>query len=178
MGTKSLYEQLFNMLQDSVSSDEPFITAYDAVWAETGYAKQNRQRITFYMQIVHMGESLAFLNNGWELLTLMYMQDRLFGSVSDWTNEKDALGFSNYDSRPNIDGNDFMLISMSWLTGKDQRLFFDMWGVSYSDEAGNQVETYGFPSAGKNFYIPEDAIDYKPVEHTIPVDGTQDWPVP
>ncbi|MFZ4214446.1 hypothetical protein ACOZB2_23825, partial [Pantoea endophytica] len=61
---------------------------------------------------------------------LMYLHQRLVNSA-DWENYKSRLGYIHYQNRPGnngdanaTDGNDNLLIGLSWLTKKDQRPTF------------------------------------------------------
>ena len=107
----------------------------------------------------------------------MYLHERLFtyAAATDWALYKDALGFSTYDSPPDIDGNDFMLLSMSWISQIDQRPLFDIWGITYSQQAENQLAEYDFPVAEKIFFVSDNA-NGAPYPDPIPVDGNSEWP--
>ncbi|WP_368872999.1 hypothetical protein [Shewanella algae] len=59
---------------------------------------------------------------------------------------------SSYIDAPNLDGNDFMLLSLSKLLQLDMRPWFDLWGVRYQAQAANQVAAYGYPAAEAVFY--------------------------
>ena len=112
---------------------------------------------------------------------MMYLHERLFSDAiadsSKWATMGDDLGFSTYPSAPSdLSGNDFMLISLSFLSQKDQRPFFDMWGITYSTEASAQVDSYGFAPAAQEFYASDDA-NVAPLSVPVPIDGTSPWPL-
>ncbi len=174
------YKETFEAIQQGIADNDLYNSAYNSIWANDGYAQQNYERMTFLMQIMHKGSELASLNDGWQLFTMMYLHDRQFGAIStgNWEAEKSKIGFGNYVTKPSIDGNDFMLISLSFLTQQDQRIFFDLWGITYSDEASTQVAAYGYAETEQVFYLPEEQNYAKPVQHKIALDGVTAWPLP
>ena len=177
--TRVKYQLTFEILQAALSTTDPVQHVYDAVWANDAYAANNGERMAFYVQLIHTSDALAFLNTGWDLYTLLYLQDRLFEQAvknqTDWDDQKDRLGFSTYASPPNsIDGNDFMLVAVSFITQKDQRDFFDMWGITYSTEASNQVAAFGFSAAPKVHYANDDT-NTDPNSTPLSIDGTTPW---
>ncbi|MBK8816410.1 MAG: hypothetical protein IPN42_13320 [Methylococcaceae bacterium] len=128
--------------------------------------------------LTHLGDA------GWDVFRLMYIHERLFSAAiandTSWTNQRASLGFTLYTQRPTaINGNDFMLIAMSFITEKDQRPFFDLWGVKYSGEAGNQVAAYGFTAVKKQFWVvPNEASAFKdPLPTPVLINGVSPWPL-
>ncbi len=172
----------FTMLSDAARTADPKAAVHDALWVKGTF-----DRPEFYVQLAWQAQSLPqFGDGGWDLYTGLYLQDRLFGkavaSDAAWAAAKDGLGFGSYD-RPTaaaISGNDWMLVATSYLTGKDQRPFFDLWGVNYSDKASAQVAAFGYPAAEKRFYLAySDATGpwygHDPVGSVV-VDGTTTLP--
>lgn len=145
------------------------------------------QRLIFYWQMAMSSQNLTHLGDkGWDLFRLMYIQERLFsnaiGNDTDWANQRVGLGFSQYSARAtasSITSNDYMLISMSYITGRDQRPFFDMWGVTYSAAASAQVASYGFPAVAKQFWVVsgEDKAFKDPLPTPVKIDGVSAWPI-
>ena len=94
------------------------------------------------------------INRGFNIYTLIYQHSRIFSQYAkesaDWTMNRKKLGFSLfpfnghdvYDGKKvkDIPGNDFMLVSLSYLTGKDWRPYFDMFGLNYTSLASEQVD--------------------------------------
>ena len=178
---RSAYKETFDILQASVAEADPVQYVYEAIWSNEGIYDNNNERIAFYMQVVHTNDHIEFLDSGWELYTMMYLHERLFSDAiadsSKWATMGDDLGFSTYPSAPSdLSGNDFMLISLSFLSQKDQRPFFDMWGITYSTEASAQVDSYGFAPAAQEFYASDDA-NVAPLSVPVPIDGTSPWPL-
>ncbi|MGL5390328.1 MAG: ImpA family metalloprotease, partial [Shewanella sp.] len=133
---------------------------YTAPWASNAYAVHNGYRMGFYIQMALKAHDMSMANgtplgNGFDLFTLLYQHSRIFGKYATnavaWERERAALGFSlfPYDGQSvyggktvkDIPGNDFMLVSLSKLTGKDWRSHFDMLGLRYTSLAALQVAT-------------------------------------
>nr|WP_320126824.1 ImpA family metalloprotease [uncultured Shewanella sp.] len=131
---------------------------YTAPWASNAYAVHNGYRMSFYIQMALKANGMmlsdgTMLNNGFNLFTLLYQHSRIFGkyanNASDWEANRSKLGFDQFPFDGNsvyggktvkdIPGNDFMLVSLSQLTGKDWRNHFDMLGLRYSSLAAAQT---------------------------------------
>jgi len=130
---------------------------YTALWAGNSYAEHNSYRMTFYMQMALKAHGMLMsegtrLENGFHIFTLLYQHNRIFGKYatnqSDWEANRTKLGFSLFPYKhsiyggrtiASIPGNDFMLVSLSKLTGKDWRSHFDILGLRYSSLAVEQV---------------------------------------
>lgn len=131
---------------------------YTAPWASNAYAVHNGYRMAFYIQMALKAHGMTLsdgttLSNGFNLFTLLYQHSRIFGkyanNASDWQANRSKLGFDlfPFDSHSvyggktvrDIPGNDFMLVSLSKLTGKDWRSHFDMLGLRYSSLATAQT---------------------------------------
>ncbi len=131
---------------------------YTAAWAGNEYTEHNGYRMAFYIQMALKAHGMTMsdgttLSNGFNIFTLLYQHSRIFGkyaaNATSWDANKEKLGFSQFpytnlklygDGKTvaNIPGNDFMLVSLSKLTGKDWRTHFDMLGLRYSDQAAAQ----------------------------------------
>jgi hypothetical protein len=110
----------------------------------------------------------------------MYHHERLFArAVNDaerWSAERDDLGFSVYGTPEDIDGNDFMLLSYSFITEYDQRPFFALWGIDWSSEADAQLDAYDFQPVPAQMWIAEDT-NGDPLPDPLPIDGVTEWPL-
>lgn len=180
--TSGAHTTLYSWLQDAYKSGDPKQALYTRLWSQTGTYDNAGERLGFYLQLAFAANATPGLDNGWQIFTLMYLHERLFSNAikddTTWNNNKDKLGFGTYSNRPsNMNGNDFMLISYSFLTGKDQRPFFDLWGISYSAEASQQVASYTLPAAAKVYYAADNhCISLNAL--ALPVDGSATWPTP
>ena len=116
--------------------------------------------------------------SGWDIYTLMYLHERLFSVAVDgeWSQWSEALGFSNFSLPPvDISGNDFLLLSASFLLDQDLRPLFDAWGIDFGEDASNQVNAYGLPSTELVYYAATNTNDLTSV-FTLPIDGQTLWP--
>jgi len=104
------------------------------------------------------------------------LHERIFtNALNDWSTLGNNLGFDQYTSAPSdIGGNDFMLIATSFITGRDHRGFFEMWGIDFSETAANQVLSYGFPDAERQ-YVPHDNVNLTATRDPIAIDGASSW---
>ena len=142
----------FDLLKAALATAAPSSAAYDSLWADPEYAANNSERVMFYRQLVeHARHYNRNLGDGWALMTLAYVQDRNFEAAeSTWAASAARLGFGTYAAAypSEMDGNDFLLITSSFVIGRDMRPMFDLWGVTYSAEASAQVAAYRYtPSA-------------------------------
>ncbi len=175
------FKATFEVLQQAALTADPVETARNAIWVNGSVF----QRLIFYWQMTMSSRNLTHLGDaGWDVFRLMYLHERLFSAAiandATWTSQRTGLGFSQYAQRPTaINGNDFMLIAMSYITGKDQRPFFDLWGVQCSAEAKNQVAAYGFPAVKKQFWVvPDEASAFKdPLPAPVLMNGVDPWPL-
>ncbi|WP_345848341.1 ImpA family metalloprotease [Shewanella algae] len=146
----------FEWLKQAQNSSDPVTSIYDKLWSQTGTYDNAGPRLDFYLQLAALAEEHAGLDNGWQIFTLLYLHERLFShAIADaarWGEMRDALGMSSYINAPNLDGNDFMLLSLSKLLQLDMRPWFDLWGVRYQAQAANQVAAYGYSAAEAVFY--------------------------
>ncbi|QDL54015.1 ImpA family metalloprotease [Rhodoferax aquaticus] len=149
------YRSAFDMIKAAKQEANPSDGAYQRIWGNDAYAVQNGERMAFYMQWVHYwAQRQADEAKGWDIVTLLYLHQRQFSGTSgaDWAANKTKLGYSQYASRPDVSGNDNLLIALSWITQRDQRATFDLWGVSYSAAAADQVASYSFAAEPALFY--------------------------
>ncbi|PTQ90149.1 ImpA family metalloprotease [Agitococcus lubricus] len=172
--------KMYTWLQEAKKTTDAKSAMYTKLWSQTGTYDNAFERLAFYLQLAYAADTLATLQNGWQIYTLMYLHERLFTeaikSSTAWTANSVKLGFGTYSAAPtSMNGNDFMLISYSYLTAKDQRPLFDAWGITYSDAANQQVASYGF--------MPATVVYYGATEHCStlkvaarPVDGVTVWP--
>jgi hypothetical protein len=136
---------------------------YTAAWQSNDYAIYNTPREAFYFQMLLHADKQSLrhgytLENGFNIFTLLYQHSRIYDKYSkneaDWNSHQSLLGFSlfpysgdtTYDGGnvTKIPGNDFMLVSLSYITDSDWRPYFDMFGLNYTSLASKQVDQNGF----------------------------------
>lgn len=174
--TRVKYRSAFDMIKAASAEGDKVEGAYTRIWGSDAYAVQNGERMAFYMQWVHYWEErTGDPARGWDLFTLLYLHQRQF-EKGDWATYKDRLGYSTYASRPSVNGNDNLLIALSWITQRDQRAMFDLWGVRYSPEAAAQVQSYGFAKETPRFYANRVTNDHSTVVRVDMTAPNPAWP--
>ncbi len=53
-----------------------------------------------------------------------------------------------------------MAIALSYTAGVDFRDYLDMWGLSYSDTASNQIESFGYDAVPRKILCIEEVGNY------------------
>lgn len=180
----------------------------ESIYADNSYAADNDQRMSFYLQIFMLLTNRPLRNgmsltNGFDIVTLLYQNARFVYKYSSsdavWNARRASLGFdlfnrtcasttrcySTYGSSSvsSMPGNDFILVTLTFITGYDFRPYFDIRGVPYSTLANEQVSRHiasGVASLGP---IPTDFYalsDYPSASltgaTTVPLDGKSAWP--
>lgn len=154
---KVLFNASCTLLADyPLTTEEP---AYEYLYAGNDYSERNSERNTFYSQIGQLADKATMadgtvLENGFEVYTLLYMQQRLFSiaakSESTWLASREKLGFADFPysgdavygglSVANMPGNDYMVVALAKITGSDWRPYFDLRLVKYSSLASTAVD--------------------------------------
>jgi hypothetical protein len=167
-------------MKTALAAADPVAAMYQSTWADGSYAANNSARIMFYRQLV---EYARYYNSsyvdGWELFTLQYLLDRNMSANSGkWGSVAASYGFGTYASYPsNMEGNDFMLISSSFLIGRDMRAVFKLWGITVSADAEAQVAAYNLPAAAQLFFPMNDlASSGSGVGQPVAMSATASYP--
>ena len=172
------YESTFNVLKNGAGSADPYQTAYDAIWANDSYAANNGMRMAFYIQLPHLWRDVQDSDDlGWDIVTLLYLAERQFGSISeaDWPAQKVLFGMDNFASKPDLTGNEFMLIVSSFLSGRDLRPLWDQWGVDYGADTAAQMDALALPAQEAVVWVGPDSNDWSQVQK-IHVAADMAWP--
>ncbi|QDL55540.1 ImpA family metalloprotease [Rhodoferax aquaticus] len=179
VGVQVAYQSAFNMIKAAKTEADPIEGAYQRIWGDAAYAAQGAERIAFYLQWVHYWTQRQASNaSGWDIVTLLYLHQRQFDAVAaaDWAANRNKLGYSTYANKPSPSGNDNMLITLSWITGRDQRPTFDLWGVRYSPEAAAQVAAFGFAAEPALFYANTSVNNHSTVRKVDMSVASPVWP--
>jgi hypothetical protein len=141
---------------------------WSAVYSVGGYAPNNGHRMALYMQMVYLiarnpvGYKGLRLDEGWCIFTFLYQAQRQIdlwantGNDTLWQSKRDSVGmglfprvgggagipYTSAETVYSITGNDYLVVLVSFLTGRDWRPFFDLRGVVYSDLADKQVQAH------------------------------------
>ena len=181
---------IYNAQCQPYTVDGVTATRYTGPWQSNAYAVYNTFREAFYFQmplqldkqVMRGGETLQ---NGFNIYTLLYQHARIFGKYAanetSWNAQRDSLGFSlfpwsgeaTYGGKnvQAIPGNDFMLVSLSYITNADWRPYFDMFGLHYTTLASQQVEANAFSRV-----IKQEVLTNKNDPQLIPNNSLSDDP--
>jgi hypothetical protein len=171
------YRSVFDMIVAARPEADPIEGAYRRIWGSAAVYDQNGERMAFYIQWVHYWEErTGDKTRGWELITQLYLHQRLLAKA-DWATDKAKLGYSTYADRPaDTTGNDNLLIALSWMTKRDQRATFDLWGIRYSASAVTQVNSFGFAKEVALFYANNNTNNHDTVVKIDMTAPTPTWP--
>ncbi len=183
--TRVNYRNAYNLIVAGRAEADPLAGVYKRLWEDPGTYALNGERMAFYTQWVHYWADLK--NDplqGWDIWTLLYLHQRQVDK-SDWDANKAALGYASYAQRPgnsgdasSTDGNDNLLLGLSWLTQRDQRPTFALWGIRTSAAAQAQVAAYGFAEQPAFFYANNRTNEYSTVKLLDMSQGSPTWPFP
>lgn len=183
--TRVNYRNAYNLIVAGRAEADPPAGVYKRLWEDPGTYALNGERMAFYTQWVHYWADLK--NDplqGWDIWTLLYLHQRQVDK-SDWDANKAALGYGTYAQRPgnsgdasSTDGNDNLLLGLSWLTQRDQRPTFALWGIRTSAAAQAQVAAYGFAEQPAFFYANNRTNEYSTVKLLDMSQGSPAWPFP
>ncbi len=183
--TRVNYRNAYNLIVAGRAVADPLAGVYKRLWEDPGTYALNGERMAFYTQWVHYWADLK--NDplqGWDIWTLLYLHQRQVDK-SDWDANKAALGYASYAQRPgnsgdasSTDGNDNLLLGLSWLTQRDQRPTFALWGIRTSAAAQAQVAAYGFAEQPAFFYANNRTNEYSTVKLLDMSQGSPTWPFP
>lgn len=174
--TRPNHEEAFAILQQAIAANTAATEADHPLWSESGTYTKAFERLAFYIQLVYVNES-------WDIYTKLYLMERIYSNAIDndtnWSNAKDDLGFSSYSrtEAKDINGNDFMVVALSLISGKDHSDYFKAWGVAVSDKAKTQITTNGFTgTVPKVFYrVPNNKLTVAMPTTTLSLDGSTTW---
>ncbi|WP_297292575.1 ImpA family metalloprotease, partial [Oceanicoccus sp.] len=173
------FERMFNILRGSVNNSDPAGYVQTNLWDSMGWAEGAGMFVQMMMAVQEEG----ILTDGWLLRARLHILEREYDRArknsSTWEAKRDNLGFSSYafDSvASGIDNNDWYLIALSYVTGRDFTDYLDMWGIPYSNQAKEQVKALGYPLMPRQYYRVNDAdYCYRFGWPKLKVDGIQSW---
>ena len=172
------YQDVFNILKQGAASADPYQVAYDAIWSDSSYAADNGQRMAFYAQLPQLWRDVTGdASQGWDIYTLLYLAERQFSHLdsSSWASHKALFGMGSFADKPNLTGNEFMLIEASFLTGRDLRPLWDQWGVAYGAATAAQLDALALPVQAKVIWVAPVTNDWTQIKK-VAVSSTMSWP--
>ncbi|KJF94098.1 hypothetical protein UB34_19325 [Photobacterium leiognathi] len=136
-------------------------TRHESMFAQDGYADFNWYRMQFYVQLMLRTQGMEFINGmenpwGYDIIPLLYLIQRSFGEVANnentWNEQRANFGFemfpysghSVYGGRTirDIPGNDWLLVTLTYLTGYNWQSQFDLFGLITTSLATAQAEAH------------------------------------
>jgi len=146
----------FQQLQHSVlHASEPGLG--HPIWVDAQIYVNADVRLMLYLQLMfihHQWEKQAGDEaTGWNLFTKLYKLEREFTraleSETRWNSERTKLGFSTFNrsDAQAISGNDFMAISLGFISNRDHREYLAIWGIDISGNAAAQIDANGYSEA-------------------------------
>ncbi|KSR41488.2 ImpA family metalloprotease [Pseudomonas aeruginosa] len=183
--TRVNYRNAYNLIVAGRAEADPLEGVYKRLWNDPGTYSLNGERMAFYTQWVHYWSDLkADPLQGWDIWTLLYLHQRQVDKAN-WDASRAALGYGTYAQRPgnsgdasSTDGNDNLLVGLSWLTQRDQRPTFALWGIRTSAAAQAQVAAYGFTEQPAFFYANNRTNEHATVKRLDMSQGSPAWPFP
>lgn len=170
------HQGAFNILQTNIAANTP-ANSNHPLWSGTGTYDLAFERLSFYLQ-------LMYSYGDWDFYTKLYIMERILNHAVQkderWNAVQNQLGLSQYDrtTASNLNGNDFMYLAASNITGKDYRDYFTAWGINVSQAAKDQVLANGITTLVPPlfYYVHNELPVAMPtLADTIPLNGVGTW---
>ncbi len=170
-------ENEFALLQQSKKEADPF-----AYMQSANFTAWN-QGMSIMVQMYAMAQNQGALSNGWHLVPRLHIILNEFnankGNADNWNAIKANIGFNNYtnEEADAMSQNDFLAIAMSHATKLNYLPLYQLWGLTVTDKAKQQVNDTGYPVVPEQVFVFEgDGYCYGLDLDTVEVDGEQSWP--
>ncbi len=143
------------LIQQSRTEPDPF--AFMQAQNLSGW----KQGTTFMMQVLMSAQNQGALLSGWNVIPRLHILLREFdvakNNDSDWLAKRTSLGFSLFSRADanTISNNDFLLVALSYVTERDWRDYFNMWGLPTGAIAQQQVLSFSYRPIDLGVYAPE-----------------------
>jgi hypothetical protein len=171
------FEAMYDRLQAAQATSDPF-----NAMAQLNLTAWNSGVVT-YIQWMMAAENQGVLEDGWHLWARLHMFDREFNradnSEDTWSATKANLGMSNLSlaEAKALNNNDWMVMALSFITGRDYRPMFELYGIGITDIATTQLNLLNYPEIQATFYGADGSdfcLGFDKAE--LPLDGTSVWP--
>ncbi|MEM7458800.1 MAG: ImpA family metalloprotease [Pseudomonadota bacterium] len=180
------YQEIFSFIQAAQSSGDPAQTIREQTQFDE--AAFNLVR---YVQVTAALQAQGALTNGWELWPRLNLYERRYtrggstwgATVQDARVHSDGprLGYGNRSAElvfDNTNFDDWMLVALSWSTGRDLTDYLTkLWGLETTELGREIVSNYGYDPISPVYYalLPTAHCTNLTAE-ALPIDGTTDWP--
>lgn len=172
------FRKMFDVLQASVKQSNPKSYINANLWNDMGWS----EGAGMFVQMMMAVQAQGTLKDGWLLRARLHMLEREYdhakGNDTSWNAKRTNLGFTQYTSAEarDIDVNDWYLIALSYVSGRNFTEYFDMWAIAYSNKAKLQADALNYPMMPKLYFKCESTDYCKSLDKPgVPVDGNQTW---
>ena len=135
-----------------------------------------------FVQMMMSAQHDGAINDGWLLRARLHMLEREYNRArvneDSWNAGRNNLGFSQYSlsDTQNLDHNDWLLIALSYVTGRDFTDYLDMWAIPYSATAKAQVTALGYPMLPRKYFKSSSQAYCRGLDKpALAIDGVQSW---
>jgi len=177
------FKTVFNKLQASVTAPNSQAYLQANLWPGSW-----SNQVLLTIQAMMSAQKAGVLQNGWHMLARLHMLEREFKrakvDAATWTSKRLNLGFDTYllaDAQA-ISNDDWMVIAMSYVTGRDYRDYLTMWGITFSAKASAQVASFLYPVIPREYFISTgsgycstDIYGSQLAKTALPIDGYTAW---
>lgn len=172
------FERMFNVLNASINENDPAAYVKANLWDDMGWS----EGAGMFVQMMMAVQKEGILIDGWLLRARLHILEREYNRAREdettWNAKRNNLGFSQYslDDTNDIDNNDWLLIALSYVTGRDFSDYLDMWAIPYSTTAKAQVTALEYPLMPAQYFKSESKAYCKGLDKPVlVVDGAQSW---
>lgn len=172
------FERVFKVLNASVNESDPAAYVKTHLWDKAGWPEGSSMFLQMMMAVQHEG----ILSDGWLLLARLHILEREYNRArvneTTWNAKRNNLGFGqySYNDSHGIDNNDWNLIALSYVTGRDFTDYLDLWAVPYGTTAATQVTALGYPKMPTQYFKSSSQAYCKGLDKPVlAVDGVQSW---
>lgn len=143
---------MFETLQESLRESDPF--AYMQAANLTSWS----QGAALYIQMMMAAQEQGALIDGWHLLARLHLllneYNKADNNDTEWSARRNTLGFNGMDraTATALNNNDWLAISISYVTGYNYSDFLTMWGLAISDDTKAFILSQGYPAMPLKFY--------------------------
>ncbi|UZW76822.1 RICIN domain-containing protein [Alkalimarinus sediminis] len=144
--------EMFETLHLSLRQSDPF--AYMQAANLTSWS----QGVAIYIQMMMAAQEQGALIDGWHLLARLHLLLNEYNKADDnetqWLDKRNTIGFGSMSlsTAKALNNNDWLAISIAYVTGYNYSDFLTMWGLPISNETQSFILSQGYPMMPLKFY--------------------------
>lgn len=172
------FERMFTTLQNSLNQADPAAYVTANLWNKMGWS----EGAGLFIQMMMAAQKEGVLSDGWLLRGRLHLLEREYEralkSETLWNEKRDSLGFGEYrfTEIQAINDNDWYLIAISYVTGRNFSDYLSRWAIPYSAKALAQVNSLGYPMMPVQYFKSEGTTYcYSLDQPAVAIDGNQAW---